>query len=273
MADGTSGAEAPRRAYGTIVVIGGGCYGGYYLRQLRRAAAKGALCWRDLILVDRDPACAVSEAVPHDDGPAAAPSARLVVAEWGAFLDQWLPQSGADDALVPSPLMPHLAYEWLARRASARWPDRPVARAPLGGAVGTPWESAAPDGTAYLSHAAWTCPVNCIEPARCPHTRGPRDWSMPATLATWTERARAAGPALLGPFTFHCTHRAYGVGMVDVAALLAADAAIAAAGTQGALAALIATASHCHGAAALLTVGAPVPPTGPVGEISPVRRH
>lgn len=273
MADGTSGAEAPRRAYGTIAVIGGGCYGGYYVRQLRRAAAAGALTWRDLVLVDRDPSCAVAGEVATASAPAPAPAARLVTAEWGAFLDQWLPQSGADDALVPSPLMPHLAYAWLARRASARWPDRPVARASLGGAVGTPWESAAPDGTAYLSHAAWTCPVNCIEPRRCPHTRDARDWSMPRTLAAWAERRRGAGEGLLGPFTFHCTHRAYGVGMVDVADLRAADAAIADAGTRGPVAALIATASHCHGAAALLTVGAPVPPTGPVGEISPVRRR
>ena len=267
MADGISATEPVRHDYGTIVVIGGGCYGSYYLRQLRRAATAGAITWEQVLLVDREASCAAAPAVAADGGDARAPAAALVVAEWGAFLDGWLPAAGAHDALVPSPLMPHLFFEWVARRATQRWPARTVARAPMGGRVGTPWERAAPDGTAYVSHATWMCPVNCIEPARCPHTRGPRDWSMPTTLAAWGAGERSGGRPLLGPFTFHCTHRAYGVGMVDAAAIRAADDAIAVAGADGPVRAVLATASHCHGAAALLQVEAPVPPTGPMGEI------
>jgi hypothetical protein len=267
MAGGISAAERPVVAFGTIVVIGGGCYGGYYLRQLRRGAAAGAVRWERLLLVDHDPACAAQAAVAADRGPASAPAAALVVAAWGTFLDQWLPESGAGDAIVPSPLMPHLFFEWLQRRAAERWPDRGAARVPLPSVVGTPWESAAPDGTRYVSHASWTCPVNCIEPARCPHTRGPRDWSMPETLDGWAQAERGAGTALLGPFTFHCTHRAFGVGMVDASAIRAADTAITAAGTHGAVQAVISTASHCHGAVAALNIPAPVPPRRRPGDI------
>ena len=43
--------------YGTIVIVGGGCYGTYYLTQLRRARAAGALTFDRLIVVDRDAAC------------------------------------------------------------------------------------------------------------------------------------------------------------------------------------------------------------------------
>lgn len=267
MAADTSVAERGLQTYGTIVVIGGGCYGSYYLRQLRRGAQAGAISWSRLVLVDRDPACAVATAVRTDNGSEIAPPAELVIAEWGAFLDEWIAGAGERDAIVPSPLMPHLFFEWVARRASQRWPTRSVARAPLGGQVGTPWESAAPDGTAYVSHATWMCPVNCIEPARCPHTRGPRDWSMPDTLAAWGDGEQAAGRSRLGPFTFHCTHRAFGVGMVDAVAIRAADRAVEAAGAVGPVQAVIATASHCHGAVALLDVGPPVPPAGPMGEI------
>jgi hypothetical protein len=262
-----SAAEPPRRAYGRIVVIGGGCYGSYYLRQLRRAARAGALTWDQLVLVDHDPHCAVAPLVAADVGAADAPAAELHVAPWEEFLAQWLPTSSSGDAVVPSPLMPHLFFEWVARVTSQRWPDRQVHRAPLGGVVGTPWESAAPDGTAYVSHATWMCPVNCVEPARCPHTRGPRDWTMPSTLASWVSAERERGRALLGPFTFHCTHRAYGVGMVDAADIVAAATAVAHAGAGGPVSALIATASHCHGAAALLAVGPPVPSASPRGEI------
>jgi hypothetical protein len=52
-----------------------------------------------------------------------------------------------------------------------------------------------------------------------------------------------------GPFIFHCAHRAYGVGMLDVRDILAADRAIAERGAAaGAAAFLVGTASHCHGA-------------------------
>ena len=46
--------------YGTIIIVGGGCYGSYYLRQLRRAAVAGAIAWKRLVVVDRDPACRVA---------------------------------------------------------------------------------------------------------------------------------------------------------------------------------------------------------------------
>jgi hypothetical protein len=185
------------------------------------------------------------------------PRARIVTMDWGKFLDGWLPLGAGfgRDAIVPSPLMPHLFFEYLARRATMRSPGRVVERVPLGSAVGTPWEQAAPDGTSYVSHATWKCPINCIEPRICPHTKGDRDWTMPDTLAVWAELQRAAGRPLLGPFTFQCTHRAYGVGMVDKEPIRRADDAIRAAAEQGPVRALIATASHCHGAAAVLSIG------------------
>ena len=185
------------------------------------------------------------------------PPPRIVTQEWGKFFDGWLPLMDASsrDAIVPSPLMPHLFFEYLARRATARWPNRRVERVPLPAPVGTPWEQKAEDGTSYISHATWTCPINCIEPELCPHTRDVRDWTMPDTLAVWTELRRSVGEAVLGPFTFHCTHRAYGVGMVDKEPIRRADAIIAQAAMGGPVRALIATASHCHGAASMLSIG------------------
>ncbi len=261
------GAERTALRYGTIVVIGGGCYGRYYLRQLRRAATAGAIGWERLLLVDRDPHCAATAMLAADAGSRAAPPAALQVAEWGAFLDAWLPGSRDEDAIVPSPLMPHVFYEYLERRARSRWPTRVASRVEALAAIGTPWERAAPDGTRFVSHADWICPVNCIEPARCPVTRGVRDWSMPVTIA----RAAPGGGTAprLGPFIFACTHRAYGVGMVDASAIVAADTAIAAGGQAGPVEAIIATVSHCHGAVAGLRIaGAPVPLRPRSGEIS-----
>lgn len=100
------------------------------------------------------------------------------------------------------------------------------------------------------------CPINCIEPARCPHTRGERSWSLPPTIERYVASERAAGRALEGPFVFHCAHRTYGVGMLDVADVLAADRGIAELGAARATAFLVGTASHCHGALQRIVVGA-----------------
>lgn len=248
MADVESG-SATTDHYDEIVVVGGGCYGAYYVRQLHRAAAASAISWERLVVVDRDARCRVA---------ADFAGTTLVVSDWTGFFDEWFarPSSALRDAVVPSPLMPHLFYEYLERRMRRTFPGRRVARAPLDALVGTPWERAAPDGVAYVSHATWTCPTNCIEPRICPHTRNVRDWTMPATLESWVASRREVGDPILGPFTFHCTHRAYGVGMVDKQPIQRAERAIAEAVQRGGVRALVATASHCHGAAAVLTVDA-----------------
>ena len=224
--------------YGTIVIVGGGCYGSFYLRQLSRARKAGALNWDRVVVVDRDASCAASQNLA---------GAELVVAEWSAFFRDHMQDA---DAIVPSPLMPHLMYEWVRDRAKTRWPGREITTRPLPSVPPTPWERAAPDGVHYVSFATWMCPINCIEPATCPHTKGPRDWTMPATIREYATREGLAGPAL-----FHVTHRAYGVGMLNVADVLDADRLVQASARDSAAQVLIGTVSHCHGALAVLSIG------------------
>ncbi len=250
MAGGTAHADAPRRDYGTVVVVGGGCYGAYYVRQLRRGVARGALHLDRLVVVDRDANCLVATE-PAD--PAALPF-ELRVAEWADFFDVFLAGADARDAVVPSPLMPHLFLHWLARAAEARQPGRSIAMRAPAEVPGVPWQRGA-DAARYVSFAEWLCPVNCIEPAMCPHTRGARDWSLPEALRRAPSRAVAPAPsdwdaaALL-----HCTHRAYGVGMIDVADVLAADALVAALAPAPRARVLVGSVSHCHGALGILAL-------------------
>jgi hypothetical protein len=184
-----------------------------------------------------------------------------VAADWSAYFADYLgraaenPAACEHDAIVPSPLMPHLMADWLADRARIRRPTRRVATEPIGRPPEVPWQRAGEDGTHYVSFAEWMCPINCIEPPRCPHTRGERSWSMPPALASYVARERDAGRALEGPYVFHCAHRAFGVGMLDVRDILAADRAIAARdGATGRTDFLVGTASHCHGAVRRIVV-------------------
>ena len=240
----------PAVPVGRVVVIGGGCYGTFYAGQLARAAAKGALAPREVVVVDRNPACRATRELPD------APRRRLVADDWDRFLDRWLgggweEPAAPDDLIVPSPLMPHLLHAWLLRRARARWPGRRVGTRPLEDEVGTPYDTLAPDGTRYVSFADWLCPTHCVEPATCPVIRGPRTWEMTDALARHAERLGVAGPAL-------CVtrHLAFGVGVFGVDEVLAADRLVAEAGAGPAPAAvLVGTISACHGAVNLLALG------------------
>ena len=249
----------PAQRYGTISIVGGGCYGSYYLRQLHRARRAGAIDWERLVVVDHRGECQVAAALAagSDD------HCDVVTAEWDDYFDSTLGSAaerrvrhdGPDlDAIVPSPLMPHLALSWLERRARARFGADVVARLPLTAPPPTPWQRAGADGTHYASYATWTCPVNCIEPVRCPATRGHRAWSMPDAMRFYVE-SLPEGARLLGPLVFHCSHRAYGVGMIDVDTIVAADDFVATHAARGRAEFLVATVSHCHGAMGRLAVG------------------
>lgn len=272
------GADGARR-YGTIVVVGGGCYGSYYVRQLTRASDAGALCYARLVVVDRDPDCRLAQArdaalelrprldATTDTGvrPHHLTSLDIRFEEWAAFFAHYLgvaaddPAGVSGDAIVPSPLMPHLMYDWLLARARVRSPERPVRTVPLARAPSTPWERSGADGTHFVSFAEWMCPINCIEPARCPETRGPRSWSMPDAMRAYVAAEDGWGRPLRGPLLMRCLHRAFGVGMFDTSEVLAADGALRELATRDdePTRVLVGTVSHCHGALNLLEIGAP----------------
>ncbi len=236
------------KAFRDIAVVGGGCYGSFYAGQLAAARARGALTFRQILVVDRNPQCTVATLPPDD-------RRRLVGADWGAFFDQWLGGgAGEGDAIVPSPLMPHLMFEWLERRARARWPERSIERIALDTSGGTPYDVLHADGTRYLSYADWICPVHCIEPMTCPMIHAPRTWEMRDAVGELA-RQRARDRRVAGPLVFHCRHRAFGVGMFDVTEVLEADRLLAEAGAvAGPFEAVVGTISSCHGAVSALAV-------------------
>ena len=238
-----------------IVIVGGGCYGTFYTGQLERARARGRVAYRQLLVVDRDSDCQLARELGADD------TRSLIVQEWSDFFDGYLgagpppAPAGPADAIVPSPLMPHLMYQWLVRRARSRWPGRLIETRPVNQEPGTPYDVSAPDGTRYISFADWICPTHCIEPAICPVIRAPRTWEMAEAMQGLARRLDHSSPTA-GPVLFVCEHRVFGVGMFDVSAVLAGDQTVAAAGARGsAVDVLVGTVSRCHGAVNLLHLG------------------
>src|SRR5438105_15506199 len=80
-----AGRVSPKNTYDRIVIVGGGCYGSYYLRQLTRAREAGVISWDKVTVVDRDPACAARSSDEARDA-----TVEFVTAEWAAFFSEYL---------------------------------------------------------------------------------------------------------------------------------------------------------------------------------------
>jgi len=231
-------------------VVGGGCYGTFYASQLAKAKACGKTNYRTVIVVDQNPDCQARRELGE------ARDREFVVSDWTAFFDQFLTASH-DDQIVPSPHMPHLMFEWVLRRARARWPNRAVSVEPVPGDLPTPYDRPGADETRYVSWADWICPTHCIEPALCPAIGAPRTWEMGDTVRELADRLRAVGRPVSGPALFVCKHQVFGVGMFSADAVRAGDGLVEGAGSTGAPAEiLVGTISSCHGALNLLKLGA-----------------
>jgi hypothetical protein len=248
-------ASSNKVVFRDVIIVGGGCYGTFYAGQLERARQRGKALYRRLLVVDRDSGCQFARELGPGEGR------QLVVRDWADFFDRYLdaavPESAGEppDAIVPSPLMPHLMYQWLFRRAQRRWPGRRIETHPVERAAGLPYDKAAPDGTRYVSYADWICPTHCIEPAICPIIRAPRTWEMSDAMEELTRDLGRSRPTA-GPVLFLCEHRVFGVGMFDVSAVLQGDMVVAEAGrAETPVDVLVGTISSCHGAVNLLHLG------------------
>jgi hypothetical protein len=219
-----------------VFIIGGGCYGSTYVRQLRKALANDKIPPGRWVVLDRDPNCRVRSEVQAGD------PVEFRVSTWVDALTDIVAtgELQAGDLVVPSPFQGTLISDWLQAEAAAA--GRELAPLPLGGiGEGLRFEQADPAGQVrYVSFAGWTCPVHCIEPSKCPATRGPKAWDLRETLQTYA--AREGFDAVL---PFACLHWAYGVGTVPSEQFLAARGVVRE-GESNRL--LVASLSTCHGA-------------------------
>jgi hypothetical protein len=189
-----------------FIVLGGGCFGSFYVRQLLRGADR--LGVGSIHVVDRDENCRVRR--EYGD------VARVVyhIQDWKQFLFPYFDRAlsrrlggeEVQDRYVPPTFAPHVLMELFIEKARLEFSELKFERRPFEKTVGTPVDMALPAGTRALSFATWTCPASCIEPPTCPHTRGPKDWDMKEHLQGHFDSLHV----------FQCRHYAMGVGTIAV---------------------------------------------------------
>ena len=241
----------------TFIVIGGGCYGSHHLKRLEKGRARGAIGPDDRILVvDRNPDCQVLGELAAQPNPLV----DVVRSDWLEFMKAEFDHRPATDEVVPAPIAPHLAAEWLLWSLQTRLPADAVRQVPFDDSFGgLPYEYLSPAGERFFSAAGWICPPNCRAPRKCPAILAPRTWDLEDTVRDFSRRHadRYAEPAV-----FRTVYRTTGIETIPVGfyretrdRLLALAGDGAAAGKQ----VIVSTLSPCHGAANLLYFAAPVP--------------
>lgn len=236
-----------------FLILGGGCYGTFYARQLLRAERAGAFPVGEIVVIDHAPGCQARRELP------AHPSLRFEVAAWAEYLERELSTLSPNtrDLLVTPPFTPHLSLSWLLGRLGElapgwRWELEPFQLLPT-----LPFARQGEGGPLVVSHADWMCPVHCIEPSTCPMTRGVRDWDLDRTTRELAEQLAGAGQPVEASYLFHCHHRTFGVGAVPLSEVVGALPDLLSRLDSPAPAErrrfLVATISRCHGALNLLT--------------------
>lgn len=237
----------------TFILIGGGCYGSHHLARLERGRSKGTIGPDDrLLVVDRNPACQVRRELQTAPNP----RVTVVQTDWLEFMKAEFDHRPATDEVVPAPIAPHLAAEWLLWSLESRLPPGLVRQVPFEDAFGgLPYEYLSPAGERFFSAAGWVCPPNCRAPRKCPAILAPRTWDLEDTVR---EFSRQHANRYADPAVFRTVYRTTGIETIPVGyyretrdRLLAQAQAGMVAGKQ----VIVSTLSPCHGAANLLCFG------------------
>lgn len=130
------------------------------------------------------------------------PFVTFVRSDWLEYMKANWDALPHDAQVVPAPVAPHLAFEWLVWSLRERLGQEAIAVDPMEHEFGgLPYEYLAPTGARYISAANWICPTNCRAPHICPMTRDVRTWELEDTVNSYAKEHpdMFAGAAVFKP--------------------------------------------------------------------------
>jgi hypothetical protein len=168
-----------------FIVIGGGCFGAHHVRHIEKGRRRGRISPdARIIMVDRN---AHPPALDQPEEPRIEGSRRIgdnpflthVQSDWLEYMQANWDALPPDTQVVPAPVAPHLAFDWLVWSLRRHLGEQAIVVEPMEHSFeNLPYEYLAPSGVRYISAADWICPTNCRAPHICPMTRDVRWWDL-----------------------------------------------------------------------------------------------
>lgn len=242
-----------------FVVIGGGCFGSHHVRHIEKGRKRGRISPDSrIIMVDRNLRPAAMDVPEVGENP----YITYVQSDWLDFMKASWDVLSPDTQVVPAPVAPHLAFEWLVWSLNERLGGPGAVQVePMDHRFGgLPYEYLAPTGARYISAADWICPTNCRAPHICPMTRDVRFWDLEDTVKGYA--AEHAGD-IATPVVFKPKFRVPGVDVLLISEYTSERDRLLELYRQPETAGkgvVVGTVSPCHGAVSLLRFAA-VPET------------
>lgn len=240
-----------------FIVIGGGCFGAHHIKHIEKGRARGRISPEArIIMVDRN------EHPPALDQPEVGENrfVTVVKSDWLEYMKATWEVLPPNAEVVPAPVAPHLAFEWLVWCLRQRLGEAAILVEPMTHQFGgLPYEYLDPSGCRYISAANWICPANCRAPHVCPMTRNVRTWELEDTVNAY---ANAHPEELAGAVVFKPRFRVPGVDTLYIKQYTEAldhllEMAVRPDNAGKGL--VVGTVSSCHGAVSLLRFAAPLP--------------
>ena len=239
-----------------FIVFGGGCFGSHHVRHIEKGRKRGRISPdARIIMVDRNarpPALDVPEVGDN-------PYLTHVQSDWLEYMKANWDALPPGTEVVPAPVAPHLAFEWLVWSLRSRLGEEAITVEPVEDQFGgLPYEYLAPSGARYISAADWICPTNCRAPHVCPMTRDTRTWELERTVNGYAD---AHPDKFATAVVFQPRFRVPGVDVLHISEYIEArDRLLAMAAQREAMGkgVVVGTVSPCHGAVSLLRFSSPV---------------
>jgi hypothetical protein len=236
-----------------FIVFGGGCFGSHHVRHIEKGRSRGRISPGALIVVvDRNERPPARETPGVGDNP----MVTFVQSDWLEYMKANWDALPPDAEVVPAPVAPHLAFEWLVWSLRSRLGDKTIDVEPMAHEFGgLPYEYLDPSGCRYISAADWICPANCRAPHICPMIRDVRTWELEDTVNDYALRNPSEFSTAV---VFKPRFRVPGVDTLRIKDYTdARDRLISLSTSPQALGkgVVVGTVSSCHGAVSLLRMG------------------
>lgn len=217
--------------HASIYVLGGHKLSLAYIEKLLKARDEKIISFDQLYFIDPNTACAVTAKKIS--------GIHFIQKSYVNALSDLLPCLGPADLLIPDHTAPHVLFQLFIDLLQKE--GKKVEVLPFTEGLETPYQKNFDSGVCAVSYATWMCPVDCDEPAICPHTKSTRTWDFVKRFSEFKPQAASL-------HTFHAQQLAYGVAQIPAIQIknewLKLQSTIR---NNSRHRFIVATFSHCHG--------------------------